>query len=41
MLIGVVADIHGNFDATARAMRAHPDIPIWLCVGDVASCSGT
>ena len=35
MLIGAVADIHGNFDALDRAMARHPDVPFWLCVGDV------
>ena len=37
---GVVADIHGNFAALDRILRRHPDIPFWLCVGDVASASG-
>jgi Icc-related predicted phosphoesterase len=40
MLIGALADIHGNFDAMRRAMERHPDVPFWLCVGDVASRSG-
>ena len=40
MLIGAVADIHGNFDALRRAMERHPDVPLWICVGDVASNSG-
>jgi hypothetical protein len=39
-LIGAVADIHGNFDALRRAMERHPDVPLWLCVGDLASNSG-
>ena len=39
-LIGAVADIHGNFDALTAAMERHPDVPIWLCVGDVASRTG-
>jgi Icc-related predicted phosphoesterase len=38
--IGAVADIHGNFDALHRAMRRHPDVPAWLCVGDLASRAG-
>ena len=38
--IGAVADIHGNFDALYRAMRRHPEVPAWLCVGDVASRTG-
>jgi Icc-related predicted phosphoesterase len=40
MLIGAVADIHGNFDALVRAMRRHPDVPVWMCVGDLASSTG-
>lgn len=37
---GVVADIHGNFAALDRILRRHPDVPFWLCVGDVASITG-
>jgi Icc-related predicted phosphoesterase len=40
MFIGAVADIHGNFDALARAMERHPDVPLWICVGDLASRTG-
>ena len=40
MLIGAVADIHGNFDAMRRAMTRHADVPWWVCVGDVASSTG-
>jgi uncharacterized protein len=40
MLFGVVADIHGNFDALRAAMGRHPDVPFWLCVGDVGSRTG-
>lgn len=40
MLIGAVADVHGNFDALTRAMERHPDVPFWICVGDLASRSG-
>jgi Icc-related predicted phosphoesterase len=41
MTVGAVADIHGNFDALTRAMDRHPDVPLWICVGDVASRSGS
>lgn len=37
---GVIGDIHGNFAALDRIQRRHPDIPFWLCVGDVASAAG-
>src|SRR5688572_20296248 len=40
MIIGAVADIHGNFEAMAAAMRRHPDVPLWICVGDLASRTG-
>ena len=40
MLIGAVADIHGNFDALARAMQRHSDVAYWICVGDLASRTG-
>jgi predicted phosphodiesterase len=40
MLIGAVADIHGNFEALDRAIARHPDVPLWICVGDVASSAG-
>ena len=40
MTVGAVADLHGNFEALARAMDRHPDVPLWICVGDVASRSG-
>ncbi len=40
MIIGALADIHGNFDAMTRAIERHADVPFWLCVGDVASRAG-
>ena len=40
MLIGAVADIHGNFDALTRAITRHPEVPLWVCVGDLASRTG-
>ena len=40
MLIGAVADIHGNVDALYTAFTRHPDIRLWICVGDLASRSG-
>jgi Icc-related predicted phosphoesterase len=41
MRIGAVADIHGNFDALEHAIARHPDVPLWICVGDLASRSGS
>jgi hypothetical protein len=40
LIVGAVADIHGNFDGMTAAMRRHPEVPFWLCVGDVASRTG-
>jgi Icc-related predicted phosphoesterase len=40
MLFGAIADVHGNFDAMRRAMERHPEVPFWLCVGDLASRTG-
>ena len=40
MIIGAVADIHGNFEALSRAMLRHPEVPHWICVGDLASRTG-
>ena len=40
MLIGAIADLHGNFEAMNRAMATHADVPLWLCVGDLASSTG-
>jgi Icc-related predicted phosphoesterase len=40
VLIGALADIHGNFDAMTAAMMRHADVPFWLCVGDLASRTG-
>jgi len=40
MTVGAVADIHGNFEALTQAIERHPDVPLWICVGDVASRTG-
>ncbi len=40
MQFGVLADVHGNFDAMHAAMTRHPQVPYWLCVGDLASRTG-
>jgi hypothetical protein len=37
---GALGDIHGDFESARRIMRRHPDIPFWLCVGDVATDDG-
>jgi hypothetical protein len=40
MLIGALGDIHGAFDTVHRIMQRHSDVPLWVCVGDVASNDG-
>ncbi len=40
MVIGALGDIHGEFDTVHTIMRRHPDVPVWVCVGDVASNDG-
>jgi Icc-related predicted phosphoesterase len=41
VIFGVVGDVHGNFTALAHILERHADIPFWLCVGDLASASGS
>src|SRR4051794_41849265 len=40
MQIGALGDIHGAFDTVQEIMTRHPDVPIWVQVGDVASNDG-
>jgi Icc-related predicted phosphoesterase len=40
VIFGALGDIHGNFAALARIIERHPEIPFWLCVGDVANAAG-
>ena len=39
-MIGALGDIHGAFDAARRILARHPDVPVWLCVGDIADPQG-
>jgi uncharacterized protein len=39
-VIGALGDIHGAFDAARAITARHPEIPIWLCVGDIADEHG-
>ncbi len=41
MQFGALGDIHGDFDTVARIMRAHPDVPFWVSVGDLPDEGGT
>jgi Icc-related predicted phosphoesterase len=40
MVFGALGDIHGDFAAARRVLQSHPDVPFWLCVGDVADAEG-
>jgi hypothetical protein len=40
MQIGALGDIHGAFDTVHDIMRRHPEVPLWVQVGDVASNEG-
>ena len=40
MLIGALGDIHGAFDTVQTIMARHSEVPLWVCVGDVASNDG-
>jgi uncharacterized protein len=40
MQIGALGDIHGEFDIVHRIMQRHPDVELWISVGDVASNDG-
>jgi len=40
MQIGALGDIHGAFGTVNDTMRRHPDVPLWVSVGDVASDNG-
>jgi uncharacterized protein len=40
MVFGALGDIHGDVESVRRIMRRHPDVPYWICVGDVADAGG-
>jgi Icc-related predicted phosphoesterase len=40
MQFGALGDIHGDFDGVRNIMRRHPEIPFWICVGDLADDEG-
>lgn len=39
-MFGALGDIHGDFPSARRIMERHPDVPFWVCVGDVAGADG-
>ena len=40
MQFGALGDIHGDFASARRIMERHPDVPYWVCVGDLADDEG-
>ncbi|OLD17992.1 MAG: hypothetical protein AUJ01_08220 [Acidobacteria bacterium 13_1_40CM_3_65_5] len=40
MQIGALGDIHGAFETVHIIMKRHEEVPLWVCVGDVASNDG-
>lgn len=40
VLFGALGDIHGDFEAARRIMTRHPEVPFWVCVGDLADTDG-
>jgi hypothetical protein len=40
MQIGALGDIHGEFATVDAIMTRHPEVPLWVQVGDVASNDG-
>ena len=40
MQFGALGDIHGDFGRVRHIMRRHPEIPFWICVGDLADDEG-
>ena len=40
MQFGAVGDLHGDFEALDRVMARHPEVPFWLCPGDLANEAG-
>ena len=37
---GALGDIHGDFASARRIMERHPEVPFWLCVGDLPGTDG-
>jgi uncharacterized protein len=39
-MIGVLGDVHGAFESARAVISRHPEVPVWLCVGDIADEHG-
>jgi uncharacterized protein len=40
MPFGALGDIHGDFESAGLIMTRHPEVPFWICTGDVADDRG-
>ena len=40
MRVGALGDVHGDFDSVHRIMAGHPEVPFWVCIGDLADANG-
>ena len=40
MPVGILGDIHGDFESVRRIMARHPDVRSWLAIGDLADDQG-
>jgi len=40
MMIGALGDIHGAFETVHAIMARHSEVPLWVCVGDIATNDG-
>ena len=39
-VFGALGDVHGDFASVRQIMARHPDVPFWICVGDLAADDG-
>jgi Icc-related predicted phosphoesterase len=40
-MFGALGDLHGAFDSARAIVARHPEVPFWLCVGDLATDPST
>ncbi|HSL21275.1 MAG TPA: metallophosphoesterase [Vicinamibacterales bacterium] len=40
VLLGALGDIHADWAPVQQIMRRHPDVPAWICVGDLGDDRG-
>lgn len=39
-MLGALGDIHADWESVRRIMGRHPEVPAWLCVGDLGNDEG-